>query len=166
MMLVEPQDAWKCKKRQTNGTCQKSLCVMTSSSHVSVCFQPVCWPLTPEWGRGRSRVRRKPERSSPGRNAEAETHTERLVVLMLNFRVNVPSENKQLSVQTSSRAAMFHVWSSCSEPLQPPDGAASQRINESWIIFISVWINKSCFSHKNTTYCFFFRVFCPFALWL
>lgn len=135
-------------------------------SRVSVCFQPVCWPLTPEWGRGRSRVRRKPERSSPGRNAEAETHTERLVVLMLNFRVNVPSENKQLSVQTSSQAAMFHVWSSWSEPLQPPDGAASQRINESWIIFISVLINKSCFSHKNTTYCFFFRVFCPFALWL
>ena len=56
-----------------------------------VVLQPACWPLTPEWGRGRSRDRRGRERNSPGRNAEGGggfhlnpylQHSDRLLGLM------------------------------------------------------------------------------------
>lgn len=68
----------------------KSLCVLIVVS-LCLCLQLVCWLLTREWGRGRSRARREHERNSPGRNAEEEEsphlnsnmkHSQRLVVLM------------------------------------------------------------------------------------
>lgn len=144
-----------------------ALCLFPSSL---IClffyFQLVCWPLTPEWGRGRSRARREPERNSPGRNAEEEnrlTPTQIFDTFRLTSGVNVAPiwtdsssvspeatsvplrvfQNKELNVFVHPRKSR-HVSgrgsdsSSCSEPLQPADGSVCQGMKKSWI-YLSVY---------------------------